>query len=139
MSNPSPVWDNLWLGASISPFPPTPVDLDVCICLPDERWFSPTSTRTIDIPITEAELLDPERRPDLEDAAARTARAVERDQKVIVRCRFGLERSALVTARALMLLTGQPPARVIEHLRTYRDPDVLDPARGDFLAWLEAS
>lgn len=59
------------------------------------------------------------------DTAAKVVAAIASKQRVLVTCRAGLNRSALVAAMALAKLTRMTAPEIMIHLRAKRDPDCM--------------
>lgn len=66
-------------------------------------------------------------------AAQRAAQQVKAGKKVLVTCMAGLNRSGMVTAMALHLLTGWSGADVVEHIQASRADALCNPT---FAQWL---
>ncbi|MFJ8691459.1 protein-tyrosine phosphatase family protein [Streptomyces roseolilacinus] len=70
------------------------------------------------------------------DAAALTVRAVRAGRPTLVRCFAGYNRSGLVVAHALYVLTGRPASEIIALIRWRRSPWALH--NGLFVRYLHA-
>lgn len=115
------VGDRLWLGGSWLPAPDAvPWHAAVTVCHPREALYPP-GVREVSRPLD-----DP---GDVDEARLLVAvEEVERhlaDGPTLVRCRVGLNRSALVAACVLRRATGEPGPVILDHLRDLRGPDVL--------------
>jgi hypothetical protein len=89
---------------------------------PDGLWLH--------LPIWDGEMEDPDR---VRDAARTVAERVTAGRRVLVHCWAGLNRSGVVTARALMY-RGLPVAEAIDRVRAARGEDAL--FNTHFVAWL---
>src|SRR4051794_20219874 len=119
-----PIWslvaDNLYLGAEpVHGLPPNVVAVVDC----DQVRFyeEPRDTVFLHLHFDDGPTV-PE--PALLEAAARLINRLRRIGPVYLHCRFGLNRSALLAARCL-LLAGAEPAAAITQLRERRDARVL--------------
>jgi hypothetical protein len=82
------------------------------------------------VPIWDDEVVDP---TGVRAAALAVAERVTAGKRVLVHCWAGLNRSGVVSARALMFM-GMPVAEAIAKVRSARGPDAL--SNRDFVAWL---
>ena len=89
---------------------------------PDGLWLH--------LPIPDREMEDPD---GVRDAARTVADRVTAGRRVLVHCYAGLNRSGVVTARALMFM-GMPVGEAIARVRAARGEDAL--FNGHFVAWL---
>ena len=82
------------------------------------------------VPIWDDEMVDP---TGVRTAARTVAERVTAGKRVLVHCSAGLNRSGVVSARALMFM-GVPVAEAIAKVRSARGPYAL--SNPDFVAWL---
>jgi Dual specificity phosphatase, catalytic domain len=82
------------------------------------------------VPIWDEEMVDP---TGVRAAALTVAERVTAGKRVLVHCWAGLNRSGVVSARALMFM-GMPVAEAIARVRSARGPYAL--SNRDFVAWL---
>jgi protein-tyrosine phosphatase len=82
------------------------------------------------VPIWDDEMVDP---TGVRAAALAVAERVTAGKRVLVHCSAGLNRSGVVSARALMFM-GMPVAEAIARVRSARGPDAL--SNREFVAWL---
>ena len=82
------------------------------------------------VPIWDDEMVDP---TGVRAAALTVAERVTAGKRVLVHCSAGLNRSGVVSARALMFM-GVPVAEAIAKVRSARGPYAL--SNRDFVAWL---
>ena len=82
------------------------------------------------VTIWDDEMVDP---TGVRTAARTVAERVTAGKRVLVHCSAGLNRSGVVSARALMFM-GVPVAEAIAKVRSARGPDAL--SNLDFVAWL---
>ncbi len=73
----------------------------------------------VDRPLSSSELRRVRR------ASARVARRLVAGRRVLVTCHAGLNRSGIITAGALILLTGADACSVVRRVRQQRSPDAL--------------
>ena len=115
----------LWIGAK----PPLDKDLPgidlLVLCSagiqPEQLAFHGTVLRC---PIPDAELDQAQVRLVLQTAVA-VAKAIVTGKRVLVTCRLGLNRSALVIALALHQLTTMSGTEIVEHIRRQRSLSAL--------------
>lgn len=115
----------LWIGAQ----PPLDKDLPgvsiLVLCAaevqPDQLAFHGTVLRC---PILDGELDAAQVRLVMQTAVA-VAKAIVNGQRVLVTCRLGLNRSALVIALALHQLTTMDGLAIVEHIRRQRSLSAL--------------
>jgi protein-tyrosine phosphatase len=115
----------LWIGAK----PPLDKDLPgvdlLVLCAagiqPEQLAFHGTVLRC---PIPDAELDAAQVRLVMQTAVA-VAKAIITGQRVLVTCRLGLNRSALVIALALHQLTTMSGQEIVEHIRRQRSLSAL--------------
>lgn len=99
------------------------------------RRYMPTNAAwVLDIRIPDA-VLDPRSHEAIENAAADVAAAHLRGKRVLVRCRAGINRSAMVMARVLMLM-GASADEAIEIIRAKRSEHCL--FNESFVAYLRS-
>jgi hypothetical protein len=118
----------LWIGSQ----PPFDVDLPridkLVLCAqelqPEAVAFHGQILRC---PIPDAEL-DAVQVRTVAQAAVSVAKAIVLGQRVLVTCRMGMNRSALVVALALHQLTTMDSKQVVEHIRRQRNPSALSNA-----------
>ena len=117
----------LWVGAR-PPFDRDLPDFDVLVLcaaeIQPERDRIAFSKAVVRAPIPDA-VLDRHELSSAILAARRAARALASGQRVLVTCRAGLNRSALVASLALGLVTRIGPAEVSELMRDRRSPEAL--------------
>jgi len=115
------------------------LNVDVIVSLDDWEctWSPPVPTNDIYVhfPIEVADIIDPKVR----EVARFVANLVSTGKRVLVQCVQGLNRSAMVLARALMFL-GESPERAIRLIRYKRGQDEGYGALGNesFVRWLLA-
>ena len=115
----------LWIGAQ----PPLDKDLPgvniLVLCAaevqPDQLAFRGAVWRC---PIPDGELDAAQVRLVMQTAAA-VAKAIVSGQRVLVTCRLGLNRSALIIALALHQLTTMSGQEIVEHIRRQRSQSAL--------------
>jgi protein-tyrosine phosphatase len=115
----------LWIGAK----PPLDKDLPgvdlLVLCAaevqPDQLGFHGTVLRC---PIPDAELDAAQVRLVMQTAVA-VAKAIVAGKRVLVTCRLGLNRSALVIALALHQLTTMSGQEIVDHIRRQRSLSAL--------------
>lgn len=119
------VYKRLWIGAA----PPVDCDLptfDVLVLCAQE--FQPAQLgfgrRLIRVPMPDARLTDPELRRALQGGQL-VGRELAAGRRVLVTCRAGLNRSALVAALALGVMTRAKASEVIEVIRARRGAQAL--------------
>lgn len=61
-------------------------------------------------------------------AADMTAARVRSGQRVLITCHMGLNRSGIVTAVTLHMLTGQPGDAIVEHIQSRRSGALCNPS-----------
>ncbi|HET7327653.1 MAG TPA: hypothetical protein VFJ14_10275 [Nocardioidaceae bacterium] len=132
---PTEVAPGLYLSGSRQPFPALDLDIDVVMCRKGEAWYKPKARRRVHLPIEDVTFADAD--PYAVTALAEdVAACLRRRERVLVRCHWGLERSAVVVALALhRLMPDASLDLVVKHLRFARDFTVLaeDSVALDFL------
>lgn len=89
------------------------------------------------VPIDDSELLPKKHLQRVLRGASEIARRVSRGERVLVTCMMGRNRSALVCAVALHLLTGLPGAKCAAHVRRLRiGPDGVRALQNDYFVEL---
>lgn len=156
----SQIMDNLWTGCSPSEFPD-----NWAVSVPEVKWLyeeqsDPDSTLVVmtsrfdailnlypwapyivpeGIEYQEAELLDSHDKPlkeDIDPLALKVVVWLNEDKKVLVHCQAGLNRSALVAARVLMLKDAYTADEAITIVREARSPVCL--CNQGFEDWLRS-
>jgi len=115
----------LWIGAA----PPMDKDLPgvklLVLCAagiqPEKLAFRGEVLRC---PIPDAKL-DVSQTRAVMQAAVAVAKSIVQGERVLVTCRLGLNRSALIVALALHQLTTMSGAEIVEHIRRQRGPAAL--------------
>lgn len=115
----------LWIGAK-PPFDKDLPGVDILVLCaaevqPDQLAFHGAVLRC---PIPDAELDAAQVRLVLQTAVA-VAKAIVSGQRVLVTCRMGLNRSALIVALALHQLTTMSGEQIVEHIRRQRSLSAL--------------
>lgn len=101
-------------------------------CVPHESLDPPRGVLHLRHAMEDSDL-DPEHHSMLDTLAEQVARHVQRDEKVLVRCFAGLNRSSLVTALAMTKM-GWSPWEAIARIRETRSPYAL--CNSDFVDYL---
>lgn len=118
----SHVVDGLWQGGCVQDAK-LDDDFDLVVSLyPWERFALGPNTERVEIQAYDSH--DGMDWDDLEDAANLVENALQEGKKVLVHCQAGLNRSGLVSARALMK-AGYSAQEAIDLLRNSRSPMVL--------------
>jgi protein-tyrosine phosphatase len=128
-----PTWnlvaDNLYLGGQ--PVHGLPEDVTAVVDCDQVRFYEePKGAVFLHLHFEDCETIP---QPALLEAAARLVNRLRTSGPVYLHCRFGLNRSALIAARCL-ILAGAEPAAAIAQLRERRDPRVL--CNEDFAGYL---
>jgi hypothetical protein len=127
------VADRLWLGGSWAEASAGQAfDVCVTVCHPHEA-VHPPGCPEVSMPLDDPGSVDVDRLAAVADVVEKHLAAGDR---VLVRCRVGLNRSALAVAVVLHRATGQPGAFILDRLRSARGPDVL--CNEDFAAHVRA-
>lgn len=137
LNYPTEVAPGLWLGGARWPCPPEQdFDLIVTVCEDWEEDHTPAHDEHIRLPMADATTSGASR-DDIVDLASLVAERVSAGESVLVRCHWGLERSAMVAALTMRILTGASFDEVLDHLRRTRGEPVL--YNPDSSAWSIAS
>ncbi len=129
-----PTWslvaDNLYLGGQ--PVHGLPGDVVAVVDCDQVRFYEePKDAVFLHLRFDDSETIP---QPTLLKAAAQLVNRLRAGGPVYLHCRFGLNRSALIAARCL-ILAGAEPAAAIAQLRERRDPRVL--CNKDFAGYLQ--
>jgi hypothetical protein len=121
---PTEVIPGLFLAGARYPCPDLGLDLLVTMCHPEEVWYSPSAKRAIDLPLDDR-TVDGATADQIEAVVAEVVDAIRNGDRVMVRCHWGMERSALVVALALCDLFDVGLGPAIAQLRFKRAYAVL--------------
>lgn len=129
------VYPGLWIGGSWRGAPAAgEFDTVLTLCGSYEATPVPRGTRHVHVPLRDREdgIPDPQQ---LAELVAKVVEWVRSDQRVLVRCYAGLNRSGLIVGLALCELTGLPGELMISAMRAHRDEKVLcNPAFAAYVA-----
>jgi protein-tyrosine phosphatase len=120
--------DRLWLGSQPDPTRPLPQHFDILVLCADE--FQPRAfpanpeTQLLYCPIADRLLYPKEEALALKTGRA-VAQAIQQGNSVLSTCHLGKNRSALVAAFALMMLTGMDGVEVLWFVRSRRGQEAL--------------
>lgn len=119
------VHPGLWIGGSWAPFPSDtkPFDIVLTVCSSFEATHpAPVRVREFTLRLNDMAHVNEEAVHTLSDAVTT---ALGKGLTVLVRCAWGLNRSALVAGAALTQITDLTGVQIAELMRTKRSPDVL--------------
>lgn len=137
LATPTKILPGLWVAGSRWPYPTDlNVDLLVTLCERHEIFYSPPAGREISLPMRDTST-DGATDDQIRDLAHEVAEAVFDGQGVLVRCHWGIERSAMVAILALRELIDAPFSEALAHMRALRPRHVLPNPRA--AAWSVAS
>jgi len=125
-SNVAPPGSSMKLYVGAKPPPDRELQFDVVVLCAAEYQPARMTFRgeLVHCPIPDDALSKEEIRQVL-NTSSLVAAAIAAKKRVLVTCRAGINRSALVAALALAKLTRMTPAQIMIHLREKRHPDCL--------------
>lgn len=125
LTEPSEVYPGLWLAGARWPYPrDMHVDLLVTLCEEREIRYTPSAGEEICLPMRDAST-EGATRQEILDLVDEIVDALQQGESIMVRCQWGVERSGMVAALALRVLTGQSFPEVLAALRVARSRHVL--------------
>jgi protein-tyrosine phosphatase len=120
--------DRLWLGSEPDPTQPLPQHFDVLVLCAEEfqpsKMLANAETRIVRCPIADS-LLYPKEETLALSTARIVAEAIDHGSSVLSTCHMGKNRSALIAALALLMLTPMDGVEVIWFIRSRRGAEAL--------------